>query len=283
VFGIDVSNHQRNFDFARARAEGFSFSTHKINEGTWRDPYWPRALDEGRKHFPGRFGGYVFCKVATNPDTEADVVADMCPRDVPIQIDYEDLDRNGSIGDLLARVNALTARGFNLLPIYLPRWYWSGRMGSPGLSGLPVDIWNSHYVTGSGFASSLYPGDMHPGWAPVGGKDVAILQFTEQADVAGQSIDANAVRGGESKLAELFGTGKELDMSEVEHLKDFITGYVGPVISDVKDIRQQLTGGRDAGEYPGWPQLGDKTVVDALAEVKSDVAAIKKLLEAKES
>lgn len=33
---------------------------------------------------------------------------------------------------------------------------------------------------------------------------------------------------------------------------DFIKGFIGPVISDVKDIRQQLTGGRDAGQYPGW-------------------------------
>lgn len=33
---------------------------------------------------------------------------------------------------------------------------------------------------------------------------------------------------------------------------DFLTGFIGPVISDVKDIRQQITGGRDRGQYPGW-------------------------------
>ena len=33
---------------------------------------------------------------------------------------------------------------------------------------------------------------------------------------------------------------------------DFLTGFVSPVISDVKDVRAQLTGGRDAGQYPGW-------------------------------
>lgn len=33
---------------------------------------------------------------------------------------------------------------------------------------------------------------------------------------------------------------------------DFLTGFVGPIISDVKDIRAQITGGRDAGQYPGW-------------------------------
>jgi len=37
-----------------------------------------------------------------------------------------------------------------------------------------------------------------------------------------------------------------------EYFTDFVRGFIGPVISDVKDIRQQLTGGRDAGQYGGW-------------------------------
>lgn len=37
-----------------------------------------------------------------------------------------------------------------------------------------------------------------------------------------------------------------------KYFTDFITGFIGPVISDVKDIRAQITGGRDAGQYPGW-------------------------------
>jgi hypothetical protein len=221
----------------------------------------------------------VFCKVGTNPDTEADVVADMCPRDVPIQIDYEDLDRNGSIGDLLARVGALTARGFRLLPIYLPRWYWSGRMGSPDLSGLPVEIWNSHYVNGSGFASALYPGDLHPGWAPMGGKDVAILQFTEHADVAGQSIDANAVRGGESKLAELFGGKAEDDMQ----LSDTIKNFKGEEVTIGTLLHYLDQHAAETREQLGpWPQLGLDAAGEPLTLVDA-VAAIKKLLEAKES
>ena len=37
-----------------------------------------------------------------------------------------------------------------------------------------------------------------------------------------------------------------------KYFTDFIKGFIGPLISDAKDIRQQLTGGRDAGQYPGW-------------------------------
>ena len=66
---------------------------------------------------------------------------------------------------------------------------------------------------------------------------------------------------------------------------DYIKGYVGPIISDVKDIREQLTGGRDAGDYRGWPQLGQNTtgdnltVVDALAAARQDIAALTRTVE----
>lgn len=57
-------------------------------------------------------------------------------------------------------------------------------------------------------------------------------------------------------------------MAELKkYLTDFIVGFVGPAISDIKDNRQQLTGGRDKGEYPGWPQLDDRSMVDALAVI----------------
>ena len=85
-------------------------------------------------------------------------------------------------------------------------------MGRADRSGLPVPIWNSDYVGGGDFASALYPGDLYRGWEPMGGKEVAILQFSESASVAGQRIDVNAIRGGEPLLAELFG-GKDDDMT----------------------------------------------------------------------
>lgn len=41
------------------------------------------------------------------------------------------------------------------------------------------------------------------------------------------------------------------------------------------DIREQLTGSRTPGEYPGWAQLGGHTVVDALASLIYAVSEIK--------
>ena len=59
-----------------------------------------------------------------------------------------------------------------------------------------------------------------------------------------------------------------MSAAEVADLKKYIDDRItNPIGSDVKDIRQQATGGRDAGEYPGWAQLGGRTVVDALAVI----------------
>ncbi|WP_254699240.1 peptidoglycan DD-metalloendopeptidase family protein [Rhodococcus sp. SGAir0479] len=206
-YGIDVSNHQKNFDFAAARAEGFTWATHKVTEGTWRDPFWPRAREEMRKHFTGRFGGYAFCRVDTDPQREADTYLDHAGgTDFPLQIDYEDDENRGSLDDLLARISAYRERGVRLLPVYIPRWYWRDHMGAPNLSGLPVGVWNSDYVAGTGYASNLYPGNGYKGWEPFhpGAAPVQLLQFSERGRVAGQTVDVNAFRGTTLELDALF-------------------------------------------------------------------------------
>lgn len=75
---------------------------------------------------------------------------------------------------------------------------------------------------------------------------------------------------------------EELSMADIQELKkhitkeaeatrkyvtDFLVGFVGPIGSDVKDTREQVTGGRDARQYPGWEQGGDRTLYDLAAAV----------------
>ncbi|WP_288076942.1 MULTISPECIES: peptidoglycan DD-metalloendopeptidase family protein [Rhodococcus] len=211
-WGLDLSNHQGDFDFAQARREGFTWVTHKVTEGSWRDPKWPRAREQMREHFPGAFGGYVYCHVENDPQREADWLLDhLGDPSIPVQIDYEDLDGKGvpSVADLVARVDAYLARGVTLLPIYIPRWYWRDRMGAGSLAPLRdrgLTLWNSDYVNGSDVASRLYPGDGYKGWAPfaVDAPDIAFLQFSEKGKVAGQSVDVNAYRGSEAQLRAIF-------------------------------------------------------------------------------
>lgn len=76
--------------------------------------------------------------------------------------------------------------------------------------------------------------------------------------------------------------GEGISVSEADRIINFIKAYVGPIGSDVKDNRYQLTGGRDAGDYSGHSQLGqnaegaDLTLVDAVAALRRDVDALRK-------
>lgn len=270
VFGIDVSNHQGNFNFAGAAAEGYRFATHKVTEGTdYRDPYWPRARAEMAKHFPGRFGGYVFCRTNTDPQREADVMmAALGDLSIPVQIDYEDTTNGGSGADLARRVQAYRDRGARLLPVYLPRWFWEGRMGRPDLSFIrDVGLWNSNYVNGTGYGSALYNPNS-AGWQGFGGVDVRILQFTEQAQVAGQRIDANAVKD-TAALNAIFGTntGGFMPALNDDEQRELLNG--------VRWLRDQLgpklpTWGADSSM--GKNAKGEElTVRDGLAAMKRTV------------
>lgn len=264
LYGIDVSNHQRNFDFAAAKNEGFVFATHKVTEGDgYRDPYWPRAREQMAEHFPGLFGGYVFCRRASHPEREADtLLAHLGDPRIPVQLDYEDTDGGGSIEDLRARIKAIEDRGMRVFANYLPRWFWKSRMGAANLAGTPP-LWNSDYVTGTGFASTLYetsPGTVASGWAPFhdGAPSIEILQFTEKARVAGQQVDANAYRGDINQLRSLFSGGRTSG---------------APVADTPQLILDQLIGPNGQG----WPVLGrskvdpsrDNTLVEAVGELRS--------------
>lgn len=321
LFGIDVSNHQGNFDFAAAKGEGFAFATHKITEGTgYRDPYWPRARLEMERNFPGRWGGYVFCRTNTDPTREALLLREHAGSiNFPLQVDYEDTVNGGSVDDLLRRIDAYRAVGFDrFLPVYLPRWFWESRMGRAPLDRLPVGIWNSDYVGGRDYASRLYPGDewaparggaQRGGWADMGGKPVEILQFTESANVAGQFIDANAFRGNDRQLAALFGAAPPVEEFDMADEAAAIAGqHFGPdgnglgilgravetdpsrnryLAEAIAVILTQL-GGDPA--LQGWEQLGDgpnsavpkRTLVDGVAHIKKQNEEILELLRRRE-
>ncbi|MBK4141358.1 hypothetical protein GWO54_01910 [Corynebacterium macginleyi] len=80
----------------------------------------------------------------------------------------------------------------------------------------------------------------------------------------------------------------------IKYFHDFIKGFLGPVISDVKDIREQIIGGRDSGQNDGWsisqlvknyqPKPGDQgTMPEILAvelieleKMRTDLDDIKK-------
>ncbi|MGY1896210.1 peptidoglycan DD-metalloendopeptidase family protein [Nocardia gipuzkoensis] len=285
-FGIDIASWQAGLDMARVRAEGFAYVIAKATEGSWytNPHYWEQR--DGARANALLFAAYHYV-TTDDADAQAARYESAEPdRSIPVMLDVEN--GSGDVANVWAVHDAFVRRGYRVALVYLPAWYWS-RIGRPDLAGLPP-LMSSSYGPGSGragIASAIYPGDSDTGWHGYGGNHVRIFQFAERGAVAGMSLDVNAFRGTAGELAEFF-TGEEIDMAAVEALIEFIKAYVGPIISDVKDIRQQLTGGRDAGDYSGWKQLGVNadgsamTVVDSLADnrargikTEQDVAALR--------
>ena len=138
-------------------------------------------------------------------------------------------------------------------------------------------LWVSNYgrnIKGDDrYTYELDGGDDRRGWTyHLGDRKPDVLQFSSQGVVGNVfPIDCNAFKGSRAQLEAIF-KGKsapkpegELSMSDVntilkemEKLKTYLDRRVtGPVGTDVKDIRQQLTGGRDSipgnlqASYPG--------------------------------
>ncbi|SKF91352.1 GH25 family lysozyme [Mycobacteroides abscessus] len=246
IFGIDISNNNGVVDIDRVKAEGFQFVWAKVSEGaSFKDTFWPRTRDWCR-HTGLLLAGYHYVREG-DANAQADTfVSQLGDKTIPAMLDFED--GSGGIENFWAVRNAIEARGVRVALSYIPRWYWE-KIGKPDLSGVPGLI-QSSYVTGTGYASVLYPGDDNSRWAPFGGKAPDILQFTSQAQVAGKILDANAFRG------------------TVEDLTALLRG--GPTVP----------GEPEAPDYDRetwdqlrlrWEMLGWQTFIEAFAEVRDKV------------
>lgn len=263
LFGVDLSNFQAGISIAEIVAEGFSFVFSKVSEGNYfQDPTWANnraaATDAGIPIIGYHYANFA-CTPASQVQTwQANNGGAVC------MIDFED--NSGNIDDYWTLVNAFNAAGIKAALSYIPQWYWS-QIGSPDLSKVPGLI-SSAYPDGAGYASRIYVnagGDSGEGWNSYGGGNPVIWQFTDRAQVAGMSVDADAFRGSISDLNSLLGTGGPL-MALTDAQQE-------QLLAAVLDIQTQLRG----PGLTGWPQLGqtasgaDLTVVDALAAVKTAV------------
>lgn len=202
TWGIDISNHQGIVDLDRVKSEDFSFVWAKVSEGpSFRDQFWPGTRDHARR-IGLILAGYHYVRTG-DPDAQArNFVEHLGDKSIPAMLDFEE--GSGGIEQFWAVKNAIEALGVRVALSYIPDWYWE-RIGKPDLSKVPGLI-ASEYVSGSGYASVLYPGNSSPFWKSYGGRTPDILQFTSSALVAGKSMDANAFRGTPEQLRALLGT-----------------------------------------------------------------------------
>lgn len=289
IFGIDVASYQAGIDMTQVAAEGFAFAVVKQTQGSWYlNPARNQQLD-GAIAAGLEVVQYHFMEAGDAQAQIAYIKAHHRPG-IPIALDWEkykaDTGMEIAPWETVRAVRDGLAGFAPSVGLYLNPEDYRAHAGGADLSDWDW-VWKAAYpYDRRGYASVLY--DLAPdwGWGALGNHTPEIWQFTSTATVAGLSeVDANAFRGTREQLHQLLYKAATLEegftMADIQEIKDYIDlRLTGPVGSDVKDIRQQLTGGRDAGEYPGWPQLGqdaqgrDLTLVDAVAALRIQLAEI---------
>ena len=212
LYLVDISTYQAGLSIAEVKREGFSAVLARASTG-----YNGGSKDDQFATFKSAaakagilFGAYHFLyphgevSIAHQASVCASAINDTS---IPIMVDHEPDGSSApvpSVSDAVDFANAMRDKGYTVRLWYLPHWVWQ-RLGSPTLpGGAGMRLVSSSYVSGSGYASDLYPGDNGAGWAAYGGLTPVIWQFTDAAKVAGQLVDADAYRGSYADLHALF-------------------------------------------------------------------------------
>lgn len=266
IFGVDVSHHQGgSLNFQSLRAAGVEFAFLKATEGAgFVDSRFytnlRRARDAGLL-----VAAYHYVRDTSDFDAQVAHVRRVVPPDVPVVPDVEA--GSGGVTRVRALVDGLRRAGYRVPLLYLPRWYWQ-RLGQPSLAGLPP-LWSSRYPDNvvDDLRDEFARVPSHY-WAGYGGLDVAVLQFTSSARIAGVApLDANAFRGTREQLTTLLGYTQE------EEVRNVVIARPGEDASDhwVGDgIRRRRLA--DADELTGvqwWVrQLGGDPSVKIISDLR---------------
>ena len=331
IFGIDISEHNNGLSCVQAKQSGVEFAIIRLCDGTYVDPVFHSHLEDAERAglLVATYWYLRAPSEGTTIAQQVDVIDRQMAgrRDLPVWIDVESVDNRYPAGDprhyllrgadVWAAKRELERRGYRVPGVYSGAWYWENMPGGePSMDGLGA-LWCSNYgdtnpIAPPRTAYDLEGGDHHSGWSyPLGDRRPDLLQYSSRGVVAGRAnVDLNAFRGSRAELESIFNgrarrgsNEEELTMADIQRILDHIDRkaeeikrYVdirvtNPIGSDVKDIRQQLTGGRDKvldergrvdlhASYPGWEQLGQDenglnlTVVDALAALRHELVAL---------
>lgn len=291
VFTVDVSNHDWSrrggpLDWKSVGGSGIAASCAKVSEGdrggvySYTDPYGPMqvaaagqwGLLSGAYHVLSRGDD---ASVQRQVDWLASFRADW------YMIDVEPFSELASrkIAPTWSDVQRFDARWAQVtgrpLAVYLPRWVWSGNLGSPNISSLRGPLVSSDYGSNTALAPApLYSsrgGDSGPGWQAYGGKTPELWQFGSAARVAGASgaTDVNAYRGTPQQLHTRL-TGEDVPLVAADKtiiataVREVLAndGYQGSIglayqvlsaLRDGTDVTPGAGGAQDpGGNVPVW-------------------------------
>lgn len=269
IYGVDVSAYQPGFDFGKAKEEGIEFAIIKATEGsTWASPNFRDQVGRAQ-----RAGMHVSAYHYMRGDDVAGQLANvrrMVPVGMPCIVDVED--GAGSLSAIRSLVSRLRDEGYPQPLIYLPQWYWSGRMGSPSLAGLPP-LWHSRYPDNVVRRKEQFALGAEY-WPSFGGLNTAVAQFTSSLAIANYPngrIDGNAFRGTVAEYRSLMEGNDVMTPQEMEALATLTAGKTVRALLDFR-IDTDDDGAGDSNLWDLVRQLGWDVTDAATAEVVRDAA-----------
>ena len=226
IYGTDQSHYDGTITTSwvkKAMAEGISFFTHKLGEGTGgEDTQAKSAMAAYRAAGVEMMGTYwVVRSGAVGP--QADAYFKYLNKDVPWwkdepyffhQVDLElwSYDRVPAQTGIDFG-NELQSRVSNVVTMYASH----GQYGNK-LVGWKGPLWNANYgTTGNGPSKpfkSLYPGPNDDGWDVYSGQKPKLLQYTSNALIAGLTTsDASAFEGTVDDMKNMITQGAHMDLT----------------------------------------------------------------------
>jgi hypothetical protein len=203
LLGLDCSHFQSGINLRNVAAENLSFVIGKISQGsTSHDAQWAATRDQGRAAGLILIGYHY---VTTDPPAAqaANCAAWIGDKTIPVALDWEA--NGGNWSNLLAVLAAFRSAGLNVRLLYTGAWYHQ-QVGSPDMTGCGLALWKSRYPsTNPGAPTTLYANVPASYWAPLGGLNTALLQFTDRASIAGMATDCSAFQGTRDDLVALLG------------------------------------------------------------------------------
>lgn len=246
LFGIDVSEHQKNLSLKRAvEQDGMAFVILRLCDGTHVDSLFTSHLADAERT-DALVSTYWYLRAPSEGTTisqQVDVIDRQMNgrRDLGVWIDVESVDKDGAYtltgDDVWTAKRELESRGYHVPGIYTGRWYWEHMPGGePSMDGLG-HLWASNYgdIDRTGSATAIYDasgGTNHPGWSyPLGDRTSDILQTGSRGIVAGhQPVDVNAYRGTRTELARIFHAATTLE----EDIMTILSGVSAQALNDTK-------------------------------------------------
>jgi hypothetical protein len=215
IFGPDTSKWQGDVSWGPVD-QSMAFGWAKVSEGPGKgvargyvsERWRPEKPEMAARAAASGFipGGYLFLAQgngAAQADYFAKAAGDMTGW--AIAVDVEPRDATGSRPTMID-ARSCVARLRVLYPHhpiggYIPKWYWGAQ------DTTFVDyLWASNYVSGGPASPQALYAKVNPAqWAGYGGRNVALLQFTDKAVIGGVSgpCDCSAFRGTPAELARL--------------------------------------------------------------------------------